>query len=176
MAPTKDPDLAGSFFGSVGRALAIGARHSVLIAKGDVAADGPITAVVTTDHSPYSDRALRLLCKLNPSGINRVILLTALDVAMIGGADEPHIDRLRSYFTTRGENVAKFMIASGIPTELRIVEAELDQAIHDQMEENGANLLVMGAQGHGFLKRLFIGSSALREVVATNFSILILRP
>jgi len=168
--------IGGLVFGSVGRALAIGAHHSVLIAKGEIGAEGPITAIATTDHSRYSDQALRLLCKLKPLGIQRLILLTALDEAMVGSADELHIDRLREYFAKRGENVSRFMNAAGIPTEVRCVEGELDQAIKDQMAENNADLLIMGAQGHGFLKRLFIGSTTLREVVTSSHSILILRP
>ena len=45
-----------SMFNSMGRALSIGAKESILIAKGEIQPEGPLTAVVTTDHSEYSDK------------------------------------------------------------------------------------------------------------------------
>ena len=44
--------------GSVGRKLVIGAKQSILIAKRKLAAEGPLTAVLATDHSDYANRCI----------------------------------------------------------------------------------------------------------------------
>ena len=172
----KRSQLSSLFFGSVGRALAVGAKHSVLIAKQEVAAEGPLTAVLTADHSKYSDQAVHLLAELKPQGIRRLVVLTVLDKQMVGPADEEHIERVRKHMEAHDNAMVELFEAAGIPTEARVIEGELDEVIDEQMHELNADLLIMGAQGHGFLARLFIGSASLKQVVASRHSILLLRP
>ncbi|MDR3691825.1 MAG: universal stress protein [Fimbriimonas sp.] len=173
---SPEPKVTALFFGSVGRALAIGSHQSVLIAKGSVEKEGPLTILVTTDHSRYSDYAIGLLASLQPKGIGRLVLLTAIDDGMVGGADPAHIEKVRQHMEAKSKEIVDRFAAVGIPSEYRVVEQDLDGAIEAQMKELGAELLVMGAQGHGFIQRLFIGSVSLKQVVASRHSILILRP
>ena len=57
----------GAFaMGSIGRALTIAAKQSVLVSKGQVAPSGPVRAVFASDLSKYSERALD---QLNHSAI-----------------------------------------------------------------------------------------------------------
>ena len=164
------------FFGSVGRALTIGSPHSILIAKGTVPATGKITAVFATDHSIFAEDAISLLIKLQPKGIERLVLVTALDKEMKNGAKGDEIVELRKYMQSKGELDKDRLKDSGIPCEYHVVEGEFSNVIKDAMKRNNAELLIMGAQGHGFIERMFIGSSSLQQVVTTPHSVLILRP
>ncbi len=173
---TRKSKYGSFFFGSVGRALAIGSRHSVLIAKGEVAKTGKITAVFATDHSQYADEAVVLFARLNPKGIEKVILVTAIDHDMIEGASEIEKEKFRTYMQNKSSSLVDHLKEAGIEAEYRIVTGEFDSVIDEQMTKFNAELLILGAQGHGFMERLFIGSSCLQQVVATPHSVLILRP
>jgi nucleotide-binding universal stress UspA family protein len=55
----------------------------------------------------------------------------------------------------------------------------VDDAVHAmdvEMEGARGDLLILGAQGHGFLHRLRVGSTALRCVTRGRHPILLLRP
>jgi nucleotide-binding universal stress UspA family protein len=164
------------FFGSVGRALAIGSSQSFLIAKGKVAEEGKLRVVFATDHSEYADSALRLLIKLKPKGIEKLTLLTAIDKDMLFGGEESATDAFTSYMSAKSEHDVRHLQEEGITADYVVVHGECGDAVESHMKNVGADLLILGAQGHGFLERLFIGSAALQQVVATDHSILVLRP
>jgi hypothetical protein len=44
------------------------------------------------------------------------------------------------------------------------------------MLDTKSDLLVLGAQGHGFLARLRMGSKSFHQVVSERYSVLVLRP
>jgi nucleotide-binding universal stress UspA family protein len=160
------------FLGSVGRALTIASPASVLVAKGDVEPTGGLTVVVATDHSAYADEAVRLFVRMQPQGIHRLIVVTAV------GAPPPAsiIDRERAQTTEASRRMVAYLASFGLPAEYRVIEGHPDQVIAATMEETKADLLAMGAQGHGFFERLVLGSVSLRHVVASPHSTLILRP
>ena len=164
-----------SLFGSVGRALAISSNRSVLIAKSTLSPDGPFTVVVTTDHSEYSDKALKLLLKLKPKGIQRLILLTAYTPNPRGHADGTN-EATRKSIEEKSKSTVNKLFRKGIPAEYRVIEGDLGEVVEAQMDAVKGDLLIMGAQGEGHIGMMSIGSSALKQVVSSKHSILLLRP
>jgi len=165
-----------SLFGSVGRALTISGKESLLIAKGTVPATGPISVVLTTDHSKYSDRAIKRLIAMSPNGIGRLVLLTAFDKKLVSGMPKEHQQPFLQFLEKQSKKKARQLKDAGYPVEYRLWEGDLGEVVEAQMDESNAELLIMGAQGHGYSDRLLIGSSALKQVVSSRHSILLLRP
>ena len=95
---------------------------------------------------------------------------------MIEGASEIEKEKFRTYMQNKSSSLVDHLKEAGIEAEYRIVTGEFDSVIDEQMTKFNAELLILGAQGHGFMERLFIGSSCLQQVVATPHSVLILRP
>jgi nucleotide-binding universal stress UspA family protein len=167
-------------YGRVSKSLGIAAKTSLLVAKGTVVAEGPVRAVVATDHSPYADRCIELLIDLRPHGIEHATVFTAYHPRLVEEgefiqswveAEAPMMSQLRK----RNDEVCR-RLSSIIPhCDSRVVEADPNQGIDEAMTRSGADLLIMGAQGHGFLERLFVGSVALRQVASTTHSVLVLR-
>jgi len=164
---THKPAYGALVLGSVGRGLTIGAHQSLLIAKKEVKPVGPLTAVFATDGSEYSDSCLRMLARMAPRGIGRLVLVNAGDYSQGQEAHDHarhHIDSLVGHLCEAGFN-AEGHVVDGAPAE--VIEA--------MMKSTNADLLIMGAQGHGFFNRILVGSLSLQMVTATPHSILLLR-
>jgi nucleotide-binding universal stress UspA family protein len=168
--------------GSVGRGLVIGARQSLLIAKGEVAPEGPVRAVLATDHSRYADRCLTTLLNLAPKGIAHLTVLTAYPRESVE-AIRPFLpdyvldpagwidDSLRQ----RNDHVKERLAPLGCTFDGRVVNEQPNAAIKQAMEETGADVLILGAQGHGWVERLTLGSVSFHQAVVEPSSVLILR-
>lgn len=174
--------VEGLMVGSVGRKLAIGARQSVLVAKGGSSLDGPITAVFATDHSEYANRYLEALLKFAPSGIQRLIVLTAFPKNLIGamrGVMENFSIDVSTWVEEKlyehNKSAIEKLRPLGWQFESRVMNAPVNDAIKQAMQEFNAQLLIVGAHGHGFFERMMLGSIALHQVVAEPHSVLILR-
>lgn len=174
--------LGSMFFGSVSRGLAIGSSQSVLISKGWVAPNGELSAVFATDHSEYADKALEKFIQMAPQGIRNIKVVTALHLDETGGRLEmKNLDNaLQKWLVERparknGEAVAK-LTAAGYRCTSEVYNLPVNEALDAAMTSTHADLLVMGAQGHGFMHRLFLGSTALHQVVMEPHRVLILRP
>jgi hypothetical protein len=59
------------------------------------------------------------------------------------------------------------------PVSLR---GEVNATLRELMRTEQADLLVLGAQGHGFLDRMRSGSVSFHQVVGESYSVLVLRP
>lgn len=175
----------GSFFlGSVGRGLAMGSHQSFLVAKGEVPIAGKLKIVLATDHSPYADRAIQHFLKMRPTGIEHITLLTATEIGagpMVSPLAEfavdlvPAIEATEKAIRARGEKLQSQLVSAGYPTDVRVVDGFPHQVIEAEMKEYNADLLVMGAQGHGFVERLLIGSASLHQVVNEPYSVMVIR-
>lgn len=158
----------GAFFlGSVGRALAIGSPRSVLIAKREFVHPSGLTVVFATDGSEYADACLRMFARMQPKGVERVIVLTAVE--------ELDNEQASSPIQAHVESLVHHLCESGFRAEGRVVQGPVHEVIDTTMNETNADLLALGAQGHGFIDRVLIGSVSLHAVVATPHSILLLR-
>jgi nucleotide-binding universal stress UspA family protein len=172
------------FLGSVSRALAIGSECSVLVGKGDIRHDRPLKAIFATDFSDYANRSLARLIELHPQGISTIDVLTAyeindyeaallhMDLPKLGGMVD---EWLEDTLCDRGNKVKAQLQAAGYTSSVHLRKGRPNQVIASAMEELEADLLIIGAQGHGFLERLLIGSVSLHQVVTEPYPVLLLR-
>ncbi|MES2461525.1 MAG: universal stress protein [Armatimonadota bacterium] len=179
---TRKGVLRTLFLGSVGRALVIGAHQSILIGKGAVAETGPLRAVFATDHSAYAERSLQELLALAPKGISHLTVATCYPKDFLP-AIRPFLPEfvvdpaewIGAYLTQRNEKVVSALAPLGCTVDARILEEAPGSGLPRIMKETGADLLILGAQGHGFLERLKLGSTAFHQVVSEPYSVLVLR-
>lgn len=169
------------FTGSVGRGLTIGAHQSLLVAKGEPK-EGPIRAVLATDHSPYANDCVCKLRELAPQGIAHLTVMTAYPKEMLGHL-MPYLpdivldpsEWVEQGLEQRNQQLIEKLTPLGCAFASRVIGLETDTAIKKAMWEADADLLILGAQGHGFIERLTLGSTSFHQVVAEPYSVLILR-
>ena len=175
--------LGSLFLGSTSRGLATGSHKSVLVTKGDVPPDGLVNAVFATDHSLYAENALSQLVKFRPEGIQSIHVVNATHLTAI--EDElapdwlPHepskVQWIEDSARRATEESVQKLRDAGYATTGEVIDMPVNEAVREAMEKTGAELLIMGAQGHGFVHRLFLGSTALHQTVAEPYSVLLLR-
>lgn len=173
------------FFGSTAKAVVAGANQSILLVKGDVQPEGEINAVVATDHSEYCNKAIDRLIELAPKGIARATVFTANEVesgvAALLVRGLPMLSKkapewIREKLEELNKEVAE-RLAPIIPRrESVVVDGHPNDKIREQMESTNSDLLIVGAQGHGFFDRLRFGSKSFHQLVSEPYPLLIMRP
>ena len=169
--------------GRVARALAYGSRQSLLVTKEPHFFEGAIRAVFATDGSEYANRALDRLLEWAPAGLKHIDVVTAYQV------EHSPLD----IFQDSEEGDLKFKnwqheqslsIASRAAERLRAivpevsamaVEGETNEVLRTVMTDRKADLLIVGAQGHGFIERLLVGSVSLHQAAAEAYPVLLIR-
>lgn len=173
------------FFGSVAKSLVQAADQSLLIAKGEISPEGPVDVVFATDHSDYANRALELLLAWAPKGIRKLRVLTANEttsaVAALLVNDLPHLKDsapiwIREKLEEQNQKVVERFRQIGIDAEGIVLDAHPNDAMRTVMLDTKSDVLVVGAQGHGFLARLRMGSKSFHQVVSSPYSVMVLRP
>lgn len=154
------------FLGSVGKGVLIGAQQSILFGKGQIPTNGPVTAILATDHSPYVDRGIDWLLDNLPRGIGKFIILSAVED---GSEDVARAEKANHDLAIR-------FAQHGLGAHGEVAKAHPAEAIKKAMERHNADLLILGAQGHGFLERLRVGSVSFDQVINSPHSVLVLRP
>lgn len=171
------------FLGSVAKGITIGATCSVLVGKLEVGS-GPVSAVLATDGSPYMERCVEELIRLGFRGLKKVTVLSACepvpDFTGLPGLDAAtHGAELQEVLKNRAEaaveRVSKRLHAAGIEVTTSVAFDDVNESIRAEMARSSADLVILGAQGHGFLERLTLGSVSMHQVVAEPFNALILR-
>jgi nucleotide-binding universal stress UspA family protein len=175
------------FTGSVARSVVSGAARSVLIARPQPAALRPLRAVLATDHSPYMGRALESLLTLAPAGLAHVTVLTAFPRDLASRFDTLSAELLkdvngtvcRSAEERCAETVGRLapLAAAGTTFSVRVEAGDPRAVIAATMAAEDADLLILGAQGHGFLRRVVLGSVSFDQALGAHaYSVLLLRP
>jgi nucleotide-binding universal stress UspA family protein len=184
VASTRKGTIATMFTGSMSRSIVTGSRHTVLVAKEGVRDQGPVEAVLATDHSPYMERAVDRFLSLAPKGISKLHIVTAYEVsdkeATLLHANLPaldgHIEQwIEGKLREKSEALVGKLSQHGYDADYELSASRPNDAISDAMERTGSELLILGAQGHGFLDRLFVGSVSFHQLVGEPYSVLILR-
>lgn len=179
----KERTGLASFLGSVARALAISASQSILVMKGKIKGTGPVRAVFATDHSDYANRCLDKLIEWAPQGFSRIDVVTAYGMtdaasSLLKNYVKVELD-IEDWVRERTEDLcrktADKLKAIAAETGIRVEKGHPNTVIRDAMEDLGAELLILGAQGHGFVERLLIGSVSLRQVMAEPYPVLVIR-
>jgi nucleotide-binding universal stress UspA family protein len=178
-------DYFGSLlFGSVAKGLVSGANQSVLVVKHGKALKAPIKAVAATDHSDYGSKCFALLRDMNLSGIGSYMVVTAFGSKksmapkfqkLIGAATDSERDILRAHLEKKSAELAHQLSSGSSDSTSLVREGRPSSVIEDAMAESGSELLILGAQGHGFLERLTLGSVSFHQVVGTPHNVLVLR-
>lgn len=169
--------------GSVSRALALGANQSILLTKQSTLGTGLVHAVFATDHSDYANKALAKLLAWAPKGFSRIDVVTAYNVEdSVLDPFEKHPEEetkyeawLKEHATKHSKSVANRLKEIAPETSYRVVKGEPNEVIHDAMLETGAELLIVGAQGHGVIERLIVGSVSLHQAFAEPYAVLMIR-
>lgn len=170
--------LGSLFLGSVSRGIAISAPQSILISKGSIKTEGPVTAVFATDHSAYADKAIERFLEMKPAGIHNIHVISALHISSQnpGDLETGAAHALYEEAQTKTQSVVSRFTSAGYCATGQVINRPVNEAISEAMESVKADLLILGGQGHGFVHRALLGSTTLHQVVAEPHSILIIRP
>jgi nucleotide-binding universal stress UspA family protein len=173
-----------SFLGSVSRSLVIGSKSSVLVAKGRIPEGRKLKVVMATDHSDYSNRWFEAFLKMRPKGIGEITVVTAYELddqdQAILRRNVPTLDGMVTEWiddrlADRNCEWVDRLTEAGYRAQCRVMRMNANDAIRRAMQDSQADLLVMGAQGHGFLDRLLIGSVSLHQAMYEPYPVLIVR-
>lgn len=180
---SKGP-IASVLFGSVSRALAQHANRSLLVTKPSKA-NGLLHAVVATDHSPYMERCLDELLRLHPTGISRLDVITAFraedylqkhSLGQMPVMDIDVLERIEQDLHEANERMKHKLKPLAQTIHCEVVRDGAIHAITTHMKESGADLLILGAQGHSAIERLLLGSVSHHMIAVEPFPVLLLRP
>ncbi len=165
--------------GSVGRNLVVNSHGSLMVVKGGVRTEGPVDLVVGTDHSEYSERCFDELISWNPGGIGNILVVCATEFSSDSEISAPvaeRHERLREDMRGRGQRLAsRFATIAQGSVDVDVVDGTPGEVLADAMQRTGAELLVLGAQGHGWFDRMAYGSVSFRQVVSQPYPVLVLR-
>jgi len=175
---------ATSFLGSVSRGLAIGSHASILVAKEPVREAIPLKVVLATDHSEASQRWIERFISWQPKGISEIHVVTAYQLnseqARVLKASIPTLDGMveawiEEHLLRQNERLVEKLTAAGFKATSRVGSGRPNDVIRQAMQDTQADVLVMGAQGHGFVERLFVGSCAMHQVLSEPYPVLVVR-
>lgn len=174
--------MEAMMLGSVSRKLLSACPYSLLIAKDRPLAAGPLRVVLATDHSPYAKRCFELLIKASPRGIGHLTIVSAypkqlLDV-MRSVVEHFRADVnawVEKSIEEENKKLADSLQNLHCTTVSRVIGRAPEVAILNAAAEADADLIILGAQGHGFMDRLLTGSVSHRLALETERHVLILR-
>ncbi len=172
--------------GSVARTLVAGAHQSLLVARPVTRSTRSLRAVFATDHSEYADRCFERFLDLAPEGIGHLVILSAypkerLDALqeLIPGRGPGVADAVRRELCRRNERLCahaqKRLFGRHWSVASHVLPEPVHTAIDRVMDEESADLLILGARGHSLIERLTLGSVAMRQAMAGAYPTLILR-
>lgn len=174
--------IGGLFAGSVARSVVVNAHQSILLAKKQQE-DRPLRCLLATDHSPYMDRCVEKLLKWRPTGIGEIKILTAFPerTAVTISHLMPEMSvNVRPWIEDQLQEKNKKLAARiseqlSVQTESVVTNEPASKAIRQVMSESKSDLLILGAQGHGFFGRAALGSVSYPLAVYDEHSVLVIR-
>jgi len=181
---SRDESIIGKILiGSVGRKLIVSSPQSVCICRTDFTeSSGSIDAVFATDHSEYANQCADILLALAPKGLRKLTVMTAYPKHLVKVMKDisPQVPAniskwLEDHMELQNQILKERLSKLGIEIQSRVIEGEPEAAIETTMQDTQSKLLIMGAQGHGFIERLVTGSLTFRQAASGKHSVLILR-
>lgn len=171
------------FLGSVAKGVVIDSDISVLVGKQPAKGEG-ITAVLATDHSEYMKLCVDKLIALQPQGIKKIVVVTAVQhnanfidalskVTIENATELP--DVMKNHLDKLGNDMVAKLRAISPVVEFRAVDGHPNDVIKAEMENANADVAIIGARGHGFIERTILGSISTHQVVAEPYNVLVLR-
>lgn len=174
---TRKGHWGALFYGSVTKAVAAGAEQSILVAKRSPASEQGLHVVIATDHSDYFNRSFEKFLAWKVQGIRSATVLTSVSPRKQQDAHrfKEAFDALRKDAAERSDALCSQLRQQGIESKSVVSAAPPQDAISQAMREEKADLVILGAQGHGFWERVRLGSVSYYEVIATDHNVLVLR-
>lgn len=175
--------LQKALVGSVGKKALITAPCSVLISRNAAPLQRPLHVVLATDHSDYAKRWLDKFIAWKPQGLGKLTVVTVQGRGSFVGMGA-NVAQIESEFSSwmqnelkrRNEECAQRLSSLAQKVSSRVEAGErVDDTLDRVMLEEKADLLVLGAQGHGFLERALIGSVSLEMALGRQHSVLVVR-
>ena len=164
--------VGGAFLGGVAHEVMLGTKKPLLIIRltvnehkhlsvTGISEKGVTNHVLyATDFSPGADETFIHLARLLDTGsVERVTLLHVQDRSHI----EPHlVERLEEFNEVDEKRLeemrARLAASSKVAIETKLVYGNPHTEIMRELEEGDATMIMMGTQGRGFLRELFVGS------------------
>ena len=89
------------------------------------------------------------------------------------GFKKQFIDKATGYL----ENAKSRLAAEGIKASMEVLESNApSQTITDYAEKNGVDLIVIATHGYTGMKKMMLGSTALKVLHESNVPVLLIRP
>ena len=183
-------EFAAFFLGSVSRMLALNSRASVLIGRhyGDAPAEGSyqriknkrkLDVVVAVDGSPGSQIVIDSLSGLRDSVFGKVTVLAVEPLRDFGSPAEygliPVIDANEGWGAEIATLVSNRIAGCCEHREVQVGFGRPSVEIARIATQNKADLIMLGANRHGVLERLLLGSCAYETATSAPCSVLIMR-
>ena len=174
--------LEAMMIGSVSRKLVTSSPYSVLIAKNRPLSPGRLRVVLAADHSPYFKRCLQELIRLAPQGIGELTIVSAYPRQLVD-IMRSVVEHFRAdvdawiekSIADENQKLASDLEVLHCNIATRVIGRTPEVAILNTAVETDADVIVLGAQGHGFMDRLLTGSVSHRVSLETDRHVLILR-
>ncbi|WP_141735305.1 universal stress protein [Oligoflexus tunisiensis] len=175
--------LGHFFFGSVGRKMIFQCPTSFFVYKPLSDPQTLKRAVFATDHSPFAQKALERLISMRPEGLEHIAVLTAyphnLTSALAPFVSQLGVDVSRwieDKLHEENEVVVQRLKQAGFHAVTEVRGEPIHEAIDSSLRHQEAGLIILGAQGHGMLEGLSLGSVTAHQVLHTRHSVLVVRP
>ncbi|NDE14398.1 universal stress protein [bacterium] len=174
--------VEGLLAGSVARSVVVNAKQSILLAK-HPHEEKPLRCVLATDHSPYMTERVQQLIRWHPAGISEITVLAAFPYRMATTLGQLMPDMavnirpwVEQQLIEKNESLMRRLADLGpVVTDSVVSRDPVPKAIADTMREREADLLIIGAQGHGLFGRATLGSVSYPQAIYENHSVLVLR-
>lgn len=157
-------------------------RASILIVKGHFNPSSRIKALLATDHSDYCTRAIGNLLEFLPSGIDELTVTSCFSKPLCHALasltpEEAEVEGSRwKDALSRKARTLRDKLTVLTPSITSLVSTEPPSiTIPRLLQEHDSNLLILGAQGHGFFERLAMGSTSHELLRRSTCSVLVLR-
>jgi len=175
--------LGHFFFGSVGRKMIFRCPTSFFVYKPVNAPQTIKRAIFATDHSQFAQKALERLVRMRPMGLEHIAVMTAypqnLTSALAPFVSQLGVDVSRWVEEKLHEEnlaIVQFLQKEGFHAVAEVRGEPIHEAIENSVKHQDAGLVILGAQGHGMLEGLSLGSVAAHQVLHTRHSVLVVRP
>jgi nucleotide-binding universal stress UspA family protein len=182
VASSGKGSVEGVLIGSTARKLVIASKRSVLVAKNYASSSRPLKVVLATDHSAYANKCVDEFLRWAPRGIGQLTVVTVFPEQLVQAITSvvEHFKAdvtnwVRKELEQSNQSVISRLKNSGIECKSRVESGFVTETLERVMKEEAADLLIMGAQGHGFVDRLTLGSVSLDQVVKKPYSVLVVR-
>jgi nucleotide-binding universal stress UspA family protein len=134
------------------------------------------TIVIGFDGSPAAERALERAAELSGTDGRVVIVTATVTVPAAGVVDEPILDSpTPEERDALLEDGASRLRSAGIEAALVAVEGGPAEALVEVARAEGADLIVVGSTGSGYVTRAIVGSTAENVVRQAPCDVLVVR-